>query len=166
MSKKIGLTLFASLGIWLLLAFQFLNGGIPSHYILHDKNMPSLTNAWGALLIPMLTYICTGLHEKYSASPFDKKVIAGWISAILVGIIVSVVFLNNIKPLVSWLGLILLAISLIVRVYQPQYILGFVFGMSVAFGAVLPTAFVLVLALLSATVHLLLYPVIKKMITT
>jgi hypothetical protein len=46
-----------ALAIGLLLTWNYYHGGIPSHHILADKTLPKISNLWGALLLPLLTWV-------------------------------------------------------------------------------------------------------------
>jgi len=57
------------------------------------------------------------------------------------------------ESITSYLFFGLLPLALILPVYRPECLLGFVLGMSAAFGAVLPTLFGTLMALVTFVIH-------------
>ena len=45
-----------TIAIWSLLAWNHYHGGVPSHHILHREDLPAISNWWGGLLLPLLTW--------------------------------------------------------------------------------------------------------------
>jgi hypothetical protein len=64
--NKIGLIIVAiiSVCIWSLLIWEHFHGGVPSHSFMARKDMPSISNWWGGLLLPLLTYFSLYRIEK------------------------------------------------------------------------------------------------------
>jgi hypothetical protein len=154
------------------LAWEHFHGGVTSHHILHRADMPAISNWWGALVLPALTWFLTGriqrriaLHSESSGerSTVPVSVVAGFVGALLFGISLSVAFTNNFESIATYLfqGALLLAILL--PIYHAEYELGFVLGMTFTFGAVLPTVVGSVIGALSAVVHLFLRPVLVRL---
>ena len=61
-------------GIVTILIFGFLfwehfNGGVTSHHLLHQEDLPSISNWWSGLLLPILTWFLLSRMEKR----FDKQ---------------------------------------------------------------------------------------------
>ncbi len=84
--RKTGLVLVAavSVGIWVLLVWQHFHGGVPSHSFMARKDMPSISNWWGALLLPLLTSFTLNrlkkrlflTHSNTVASPKQLQTVA------------------------------------------------------------------------------------------
>ena len=47
---------FVTITIWSLLIWQYLNEGIPSHHLLQRADLPEISNWWGAILLPALSW--------------------------------------------------------------------------------------------------------------
>lgn len=145
------------------LGWEHLHGGVPAHHLLNRADLPAVSNWWGALLIPALSWFLTGRIWRRTAeqnganSPGARlpgAILAGFLGAVLYGAALSAAFTVN-SPVVSYLFLGLFAVSVLVRTYRAQYVLGFVLGMCFIFGAVLPTVIALVVASFSGLVHML-----------
>ena len=54
---RIPLTITVTILIFALLIWQHFHGGVPSHHILHQADLPSISNWWGGLLLPVLTWV-------------------------------------------------------------------------------------------------------------
>lgn len=152
-------TLVIALIIWGLLLWQHFNGGVPRHYILHSADMPSISNWWGAIILPALAWFLTGWVLKRESGQIKPANIYAFCGAALYGIILSVAFMKGIEPLASLMAPALLVLALFLPIFRPEYCLGFVLAMSYAFGAVLPTAFVIVVALLAAAIYCFIRPI-------
>ena len=50
--KSLYITGIVTAGIWSLLLWDHFNGGVPSHHIMHQKDLPAISNWWGGLLLP------------------------------------------------------------------------------------------------------------------
>jgi len=57
---RLRFTLTVTAVILSLLVWQHLHGGVPSHSFLARDDYPSISNWWGALLLPALTFFLTG----------------------------------------------------------------------------------------------------------
>jgi hypothetical protein len=160
---------FVSIAIWSLLTWNYFNGGIPSHHLLARKDLPEVSNGWGALLLPLLT--CWLLYrirrrvypingQQALVTTFPKAILLGFFVALFLGILLatSFTFGNDVIPQIIMISILLLA--LIFPIYRSECILGFVLGMTYTFGAVLPIIISGLMALLGAIIYFLLRPVI------
>lgn len=143
------------------LGWEHTHGGVALHHLLNRADLPAISNWWGVLLIPALTWFLTGrILRRIGArngvtSPAARlPILAGFVGALAYGAGLSLAFTLN-SPVVSTVFLGLFAVSVLVRSYRAQYVLGFVLGMTFTFGAVLPTAIALVVASFAGLVHLL-----------
>ena len=153
------------------LAWEHFHGGVRSHHILNRADLPAISNAWGALLLPVLTWFLSGFVQKRiafhadgeeAASKLPVIVVAGFVGSLLFGVLLAGSFANGYETVTGYLfqGLILLA--LLLPFYRAECVLGFVLGMTFTFGAVLPTVVGSVIAALSAAVHLVVYPLLMR----
>lgn len=146
------------------LGWEHLHGGVPAHHLLNRADLPAISNWWGALVIPALTWFLVGRIQLRLARPRADSpgqshrlplVLTGFLCSLAYGAGLALAFTIGAET-VSYLFLGVFAISLFVPTYRAEYVLGFVLGMTFTFGAVLPTAIASVVALFSGLVHLLL----------
>ena len=157
-----------TLAIWSLLAWNHFHGGVPSHHILARKDLPEISNWWGGLLLPLLTwFLLYRIHKRESINnsiklndtPFSLNVMYGFVAAVFFGVLLSTLFTFG-SPLTSYILLSVFPLAMFFPIYRAEYLLGFVIGMSFTFGAVLPTAIGSILALFSAVLYLYIRPAI------
>jgi hypothetical protein len=158
-----------TIAIWSLLSWNHFHGGVPSHHILDNENLPAISNWWGGLLLPLLTWFLLYriqkrlIHENDEQSKKSKSsitILYGFIGALLFGILLSAFFTFGYSDIPGYMLLGLLLLALCFPVYRAECILGFVIGMTFTFGAVLPTAVGSLLALISAVLYLYVRPFI------
>lgn len=145
---------------------EYKTGGIKAHHLLNQKDMPALSNLWGLLLLPLLGWMAGYFLRKRifarEAGSDQKKTLIGaalsFAGALSAGYTLSWLFLHNKTDLLEWVPLLFLGIALLLPVYRGEYVLGFVIGMTVTFGPVIPVLFGAVFAGISALVQLILLP--------
>jgi hypothetical protein len=154
------------------LLWQHLHGGVVSHHLLQRADLPAISNAWGALLLPALTWFLLGRTRKRllrrgdadeAASKAPDNVPLGFFGALIWGGLLAAAFTGNLETITSSLFFGALVLALVLPVYRAECLLGFVLGMAFTFGAVLPTLVGSVIAGLSAGVHLGLRPVLVRL---
>jgi hypothetical protein len=164
---RLYLTGIVSLAIWSLLIWYHYNGGVPIHHIAANKDLPAISNWWGALLLPVLTWYVTYRIQKrlfdnkdgYPAAPKSLlHVLYRFAGALLFGIILSVCFSFGYHDMTGYLVLGLLPFALFFPIYRAECLLGFVIGMTFTFGAVLPTGFGALLVLVGLVLYLFIRP--------
>jgi hypothetical protein len=169
---RLYLTGFVVLAELAHLMWEHFNGGVISHHIFHRSDMPAISNWWGLLLLPALTWFLMGrierriaLHSggKEAASKLPVRVVVGFIGALLFGILLSVAFAGHYESIVSYLFGGMLLLALILPVYRAECVLGFILGMTFTFGAVLPTVAASIIGAGSAVIHLVLRPVVVRL---
>jgi hypothetical protein len=163
------------------LAWEHFHGGIISHHILNRADLPSISNAWGLLLLPALTWFLIGrvlIRNTMQNTPpsatqtstqtatqtagLPNSVIIGFKIALLFGVVLSSCFANRYKTITEYLFLSILLLALILPVYRAECVLGFVIGMSFVFGVILPTGIATIIASISMLLHLIIYPVFVR----
>ncbi|OMQ11006.1 hypothetical protein [[Flexibacter] sp. ATCC 35103] len=161
-------TSIIAISVWLLLIWNYYNGGVPSHHILNDKNLPEISNWWGAILLPLLSWVLfyrikkravTDIGNESKVSDFQTNIIYGFIGALFMGILLSVFFTLEYENFPAYILLIILMSGLFFPVYRAECILGFVLGMTFTFGAVLPTAIGFILVLIGVFLYLCIRPI-------
>jgi len=152
--------------------WQHFNGGIMSHHFLHRADMPAISNAWGLVVLPTLSWILTGFIEQRTIATGNGSevrsrlllpVIAGFFGALLWGAALALAFSFGFDDLSEVLFKAILALAVLLPIYRSEYVLGFVIAMSFTFGAVLPLIIATPFVLISALLHLALYPLALRL---
>ena len=153
-------TVLVTLIAWSMLTWQYLHDGVPSHHLLHRADLPAISNWWGGLLLPALSWIMLGrINKRIRRQPAEGQpqyatfVLAGFVCAFSYGAILSFVFINGFEQVASAMFYAILFFALFWRVYREEYLLGFILSMSVAIGAVLPTIFGAIIAVAAAMIY-------------
>jgi hypothetical protein len=145
-----------------LLAWEITHGGVPSHHFLDRRDMPTVSNWWMLIVLPVLGWLAS--RSVLRRTPVDPKALAkataAVIGAALVGVALSIAFVTTHGQGQASTYIFFAAIlsGLVLPTYRAEYIFGFVLGMAFTFGAVLPTLAALFAAAISATFHLLMRP--------
>jgi hypothetical protein len=172
--KKIGLAIVATIGIsiWTLLLWQHYHGGVPSHSFLARKEMPSISNWWGAILLPLLAcFSFYRIQKRIEGIGENNVVFAKKLQSILLlfafGLtytgLMSYCFVTDNSDLNGLLFQGLFLLAFILPIYRTEFFLGFIMGMVYTFGAVLPTFIGSLFVGISYLAHKLVYPFVLKM---
>lgn len=154
------------------LSWETLHGGIRAHHLLNRADLPAISNLWGLLFLPALSWFASGRVLRRTAASTDGSaaptripvsVVAGVVGPLLAGILLSAAFTSGQTALTESIFEGMLLLSLLLPVYRAECLLGFVLGMTFTFGAVLPTAVGSILAALSAAIHLAVWPVLRHL---
>lgn len=159
-------TAFVTLVICSLLAWNYYHGGVPSHHVLAREDLPLISNWWGAVLLPLLTWFLSGRVQKriqqkgtdFSATTIPVKIIYAFLTALLFGATLATFFTVGPEEYCGYMLMSVLALAFFLPVYRAECLLGFVLGMTYTFGAVLPTLIGTVLLLISVVLYKLLRP--------
>ena len=156
-------TVLVTVAIWALLAWDHFHGGVPSHHILAREDLPEISNWWGGVLLPLLTWfllyriekrLIRNRVEKSKVLKFPNSSIYGFIGALFFGIVLSAFFTLGYTDIPGYMLMGLFLLALFVQIYRAECILGFVIGMTFTFGAVLPTIVGCILALIGVMLYL------------
>lgn len=148
-SNRVLITLLVGLCIWGLLIWQHFHHGVPSHHLLNRADMPAISNWWGAIILPLLTWFLVAKTGLPKGETSVSAALWGFIAAFSYGVVFSSAFIGGHGAILDLMLPGLLVIALFIPIYRPKYVLGMVFGMAYTFGAFLPTVFVLVFGLMS-----------------
>lgn len=154
-----------TIAVWSLLLWNYFHGGVPSHHILARKDLPEISNWWGAVVLPLLTWflltriqkrILTGKEEDSPTATFPMPILYAFAGALVFGILLSVFFTLRYAEIPGYMlqGIFLLALFL--PLYRAEYVLGFFLGMTYTFGAVLPIGIGSIIALICSGIYLYL----------
>jgi hypothetical protein len=140
-----------------ILAWECLNGGVRSHHLLANPDLPAVSNWWGLLVIPLLTWwTLSRLRSRVESSAEHSAkrfaALVAFVCALAYGLALSLLFSHG-SMLVDYVFYGLLALALALRLWHGEYLLGFIFGMGFAVGPILPAIFGAMVALFSWMVH-------------
>lgn len=161
-------TIVITLAIWSLLFWNHFHGGVPNHHILANPDLPSISNWWGGIILPSLTWflsyriqtsvIQNNNRGESSLSQSLATLSIRFVSAFLFGLLLAVFFTTGYSQGSDYLVMALLPLALFFPLYKAEFMLGFIIGMTYTFGVVLPTMFSCIVALFSAVLYLLVRP--------
>lgn len=161
----------AALYVGALLLWEHLHGGIQSHHFLAREDMPAISNAWGIVVLPLLTWLgarsvrwrMARENPNAEASPgFLRKIGWAFLGAALYAAAIAIAFVSGRSDISGTLFPALFIIALFLPIYRAEYYLGFVAALSMAFGAVLPAVIGGVVAAVSFVFNGFLWPLLKK----
>lgn len=144
--------------VWAHLLWDHFHGGVPTHHLLQRADMPGISNWWGGLTLPLVTFLLLfWIHKNLlniqggEPKKSGNNIIMRFIRALIFGILLSVFFSLG-SPAPGYMLLISIFLSFFIPLYLPEYLLGLILGMSYTFGANLAilVAFVLMLVFLVA----------------
>lgn len=168
---RAGLALLVGLAELSHLAWDDTHGGIPSHHLLNRADLPAVSNAWGALLLPLLAWWLIGRIQQRLARARAHgvglkrarlEVALGFSAAALVGITIAVAFSMNVEAVSSAAFLGTLLAALVLPLYRAEFVLGFVLAMAYTFGPVLPIGVAGVIAAISYVSTVLVFGAISR----
>jgi len=137
---RILITGVVTLLVWAHIAWDYFNGGIPTHYILHDENMPGLPNWLGGIILPFFTWIVLSFIRRGEGEDQQhlwKNVILRGMAGILFSVGIAVFFTLG-SSVTDFMMLALFLVAFFLPLYKPEYLLGYVLGAAFTFGAMIP----------------------------
>lgn len=153
------LTFAVALFMVVLLGWQHFHGGVPAHHLLAREDLPALSNWWGLLTLPALAWFLLGRIERRRRGGQAGVAVpaGGFAGSLLYGFTLALCFVSGRPEVSDLMAQGVFVIALFYPVYRAECVLGFVMGMSVFLGAVLP----MIAALVFAAVGALLYHAIR-----
>ena len=155
--------------IWLLLAWDHFHGGVPNHHLLAREDLPAVSNWWGGILVPILTwFLLYRIQKRMSVDNANNShpltnhsdILYGFFGALLFGVALSLFFTFENEDMPFYMLMALFVLALFKPVYRAECFLGFLLGMTYTFGGVLPVGIGAILVLLCAILYLLIRPTI------
>ena len=166
LNKKLSIILGAFILVSVFILWEHFNGGVITHHLLAREDLPGISNFWGLLSIPLLTWLTLSLinrqrdkiikSEPTNLEKYDNKTLKGFLAALSFGIIASLLWEFNFSHILQYFILAPILIAFFKPVHLPEYLLGFVIGMLFTFGGILPIIFGTVLLVLCFLVNLLI----------
>jgi hypothetical protein len=159
----VGLSAGALLAAALRLWWEHLHGGIQTHHVMASAELPGLHNAWSVLVLPALAaWVGWRIHRRMAAGANATQVVAAGLLALLLGLAMSSAFVARLEDLTAGILMVTLLLALVLPGCRAECWLGFVLGMWVTFGAVIPAVVGGAMASVSALLHLWLKPVVQR----
>jgi hypothetical protein len=162
-----------TMAIWSLLIWSLYHGGVPSHHILQREDLPAISNWWGGFLLPIITWILLyliqvrikkqNLHGEAFNNSKNQIILSFW-GLFTFGVFLAVSFSYGLSIVLDNILYVLLFIAFMAPIFRPEYILGFIIGMTFTFGVILPTAFALIVVLISAPIYTYIRPLLLKLV--
>lgn len=139
------------------IAFEYFNGGVQTHHFLARGDLPGFSNWLSLMVLPLLGIVVAVRIRRLQARQVGRSrspgFAAGMAGSLCYGAALAGCFLLGLDSVTLVLFASLLPISIALPVYRVEYILGFVTGMTIAFGSVIPLTFAVVFATLSFVVR-------------
>jgi len=160
---------FVLTGLFILI--EYLNGAVVSHHLLARKDLPAISNWWGLLTVPLLTWGLCSLIDRRNNTEHqsiknlrnnNSKTRIRFLSALIFGIAISVLWELGLESVLQYIILIPLVVSLFKPVHFPECLLGFVIGLIFTFGGVLPIIVGLVLLVICFIINSLIKLLVTK----
>lgn len=162
---KIGLyfTTIITVAIWSLLIWDHFHGGVPSHHMLQNEDLPEFSNWLGGILIPLLTWFLFYRVQKkigndLTVFKFSVNILYAFIAALSFSLLLSVFFTLGYSEIPFYMIVSLLVLALFLPIYKAEYFLGFVIGMTFTFGGVLSIGIISILSLIGAIIYRIVKP--------
>jgi len=153
LKNRILFTGIVTLLVWVNIIWDYLHKGVPSHYFLQREDLPEISNWWGAIAVPLITwFLLIQVKKRVNNNKILdtnklNNTIYGFLGALLFGIIFSFLFtIGSNIPGYMMIGVILL--SFFIPLYKAEFLLGFVIGMTYTFGGVLPVLIGIILTIM------------------
>lgn len=170
-ATQIYATIVVAIFISSLLIWESFHGGVVTHHILQRADLPGISNWWGLALLPFLCWLSffrmqkriDQVKEATARKTTIRNCSIGFLGALVFGIVLATAFSKGYTEFLNYQVDSLLLLFFLVPIYRSEYLLGFILGMTTALGAVLPTAFALIVALPSAIIYLYLRPVLLQL---
>ena len=153
------------------LAWDHAHGGIPSHHLLNNADLPAVSNAWGVVLLPALAWWLIGrIQQRLARARANGAgmrrartgVALGFGVAALVGITIATAFTLDVSAVSSAAFMGTLLAALVLPLYRAEFVLGFALALAYTFGPVLPVLIASVIAAISFVSTVLVFGAISR----
>lgn len=147
------------------LAWEATHGGILSHHLLNQADLPAISNGWGILVLPVIGWMAAYFVRRRATTSAhaSSRALAAFCGALAVGLALSAAFRMDWSNVTAGLFFAALSSGVVLRTYRVEYAFGFVLGMTFVFGSVLPTMVAILAASVSAVAHFAVYPAVAAL---
>lgn len=157
-------TIFITIAVLIMLIWEYYHGGVSGHHFLKSKDMPFISNWWGLILLPLVTFLSLkrigkriNFNEEMNNQLFIKNHLLPFLLAVLFAILIVVFSSTGNSEISYFMFLALFIVALFIPIFKAEYFLGFILGLSYSFGGALPV----VIAIVLATIFYLIFNYIK-----
>lgn len=143
---RVIITAVLSFLVWSHIAWDYFHGGIPTHYLLHNADLPGIPNWLGGIVLPFFTWFLLFRIHKRIDDPKQvnveqlSSVVRRFLIAMIVAISIAVLFTLEID-FIEYIMLGIFILAFVFPLYKSEYLLGWVVGSSFTFGAIIPIGF-------------------------
>lgn len=142
------------------LSFEHFTGGVKSHHLLYNPDLPAISNWYELFTLPLLGFI---LGMRIRRLPFTSRwagiplsILTPLLCSLIYGAVLAISFMLGLENLTSGVLLLLCVFAIVYPIYRIEYIFGFVVGMTITIGGVLPLFFALILAMISFVIRFII----------
>lgn len=161
--KRIIFTGLVTILIWSHLAWDYFHDGVPTHHLFHSADFPGMSNWWGGIALPFITWfllyrVQKRMNENENSNTDHNltQVVYRFSGALIFGIVLSILFtLGSDAPGYMMIGIIVL--SFFIPLFRAEYLLGYILGLAYTFGAIIP----IVLGSILATLFFIAYKFVR-----
>lgn len=125
-----------------LLLWEYTHDGVIVHYVMRSDTMPGLSNWWGLISIPIVSWLCVSLIRYEEAIEKRTALVqnaARASSTLILGLLISYFFITNSESLMPvYLTFLLVVLSFFIPLYKTEYLLGYILGTMFTFGTIIP----------------------------
>ena len=140
------------------LGYEHFTVGVQSHHLLNQADLPAISNWLGLFTLPLLGFLLAVRVRKLLRAPGATRppthLWVGLVCSFGYGAALATAFTLDASSVTSALFLSLFVLAAVLPIYRAEFALGFVAGMTITFGAVLPTLVAAVLATVSFVLRL------------
>jgi general stress protein CsbA len=155
--NKLYFTATVALLVALLLAGEFFTGGVVTHHLLAQADMPGISNWWGLVSLPLLAWLLfpsDGTNGPNSGLfGFSTVTMSRFVGAIFYGAIMAASFEFGFDEATGNFVLILIPVGIFYPLYRGELVVGFVMGLTYTFGGILPLGAAAFVAIPSLLLH-------------
>ena len=162
-------TAIITFATWCLLIWDHFHGGVPSHHLLHRKELPAISNWWSGVLIPFVSWfllyrlqkrVLANRRARPQVSKLPLNIIYRFVVPLCYGAIISLLFTLKVAAIPGYMMLGLLLIAFFYPVYLSECMLGFIIGMTLTFGAFISIAVTFIFSICGWLIYSFLRPAI------
>ena len=117
------------------LTLEHMRGGVVSHHLLADPNLPAISNWFGALTLPALGAL---FGYRLALTKRSRAMFTIFAIALLYGAVLAGTFAYDAPHLTNTMFMALAPLAVLLPIYRIEYVFGFVVGTTYTFGGVLP----------------------------
>lgn len=145
--------------IWTHLVWDHFNGGVPTHHIMQSEDLPGISNWWGGIALPILSWIILyRIKQRVNDNTLSRgthslpNIVYRFVAALVFGIALSFFFTLG-TNVTDYMMIGLFTLSFLIPIYRGEYLLGFVIGTAYTLGAIIPIVFGVILMIIFAVTY-------------